>query len=239
MNFWRGKIGLISPAGDFNNYVEHAPLLPEGVIMTVTTLGVKRLVPQDAEKVFILYPAAAKHLASQECDVIIAAGSLVFSYIGSKRTEKMFRQMRATIAIPIISDLDAHFDAFRALSAKKIVMATPYTEARNEERKQLLHAVGFEVLAMKALGIENRVELGKLPPYASYRLAKQAFLEAPEADAIYISCPEWPTVRNIQKLEDDTGKPVVCHVNAVVWSALKAIHVTEPIKGYGRLMELL
>ena len=39
MNFWRGKIGFISPAGDFNDYPKFGAVLPDGVGMTVTTLG--------------------------------------------------------------------------------------------------------------------------------------------------------------------------------------------------------
>ena len=236
---WRGKIGFITPAGDTVDYPEYHAVLPDGVIMPMTTLGVQRLVDDDVKKTFSMYPAAAKHLATQECDIIIAAGSLVFSYMGWELTQKMINGIRQSISTPVITDLEAHFDALRILSAKKIVIATPYEEARNQERKKLCESVGFEVLNIKGLGIQRRVELGQQPPYASYRLARQAFLEAPEADAIYISCPEWPTVSTVQNLEDDTGVPVVTAVTGVIWKALKTMHFGEPIKGYGKLLESL
>ena len=239
MSFWRGKIGFITPAGDHPICSEFGAVLPDGVIILVTTLGVERLIAEDFERVFSMYPVAAKHLATQECDVIIAGGGAPFSYIGYDRTQEMFQKIRETIAIPIISALDAYFDALRALSAKKIVIVTPFEEARNEERKRIFESAGFDVLNMKGLGIQRRVELRKQPPYASYRLAKQAFLEAPEADAIFIACPEWPTVGNIEKLEHDVLKPVVCSVTSLVWAALRALHIKEPIKGYGRLLQLL
>jgi maleate cis-trans isomerase len=236
---WRGKIGKITPAGDFILGPEYDSVLPEGVAMTVTTLGVERLAREDIEKAFNMYPAAANHLATQECDVIVAVGSLVFSFVGWDRARQMIQKIRDTIGTPIITDLDAHFDGLRALSAKKIVIATPYEEGRNQERKRLCESVGFEVLNIKGLGVQRRLDLGRLPPYASYRLAKQAYLEAPEADAIYISCPEWPTVHNIEKLEQDTGKPVVSAVTGFVWGALRAMHFKAPIRGYGRLLEML
>ena len=236
---WRGKIGKITPAGDWILSREYDSVLPEGVALTVTTLGVERLVSEDIEKTFSMYPAAANHLETQECDVIVAVGSLVFSYIGLDRTQQMIQKIRDTITTPIITDLDAHFDALRALSAKRIVVATPYEEGRNQERKRLCESVGFEVLNIKGLGVKRRIDLGKLPPYASYRLAKQVYLEAPEADAIYISCPEWPTVHNIEKLEQDTGKPVVSAVTGFVWGALRAMHFKGPVKGYGSLFETL
>ena len=163
----------------------------------------------------------------------------MFSNVGYDRGQEMIQKIRATMTTPLLMDLDTHFDALRALSAKKIVIATPYEDARNEERKKLCESVGFKVLNIKGLGIQRRVDLERQAPYASYRLAKQAFLEAPEADAIYISCPEWPTVKHIERLENDTGKPVVSHATGIIWAALRTMHIKEPVKGYGRLLELL
>ena len=38
--------------------------------------------------------------------------------------------------------------------------------------------------------------------------AKEAIYEAPDADAIYIHCPAWPAMSNVDILEKDFGKPV-------------------------------
>ena len=236
---WRGKIGFVSPARDWRGMPEVYPLLPEGVTMTITTLGMDKLVAEDANKTFEMYPDAARHLERQECDVVVLGGSVVFPFMGYERSQEMIRKIRESVKVPVINNLEAHFDALRALSAKKIVIATPYEDARNEERKKLCESVGFEVLNIKGLGLQRRADFGKQPPYASYRLAKQAFLEDPQADAIYISCPEWPTIRNIERLEQDTGKPVVAAFPAMIWAALRTIGIKEPVKGYGKLLELL
>ena len=143
---YRGRIGFITPAGDSGGVSEYLTLLPDGVVVIITTCAVSRLVHEDAEKAFSMYPAAAEHLASQECDVIFAPGSLVFSHMGYEPAQDMIQKIRETIGIPVITDLDAHFDALRSLSAKRIVIATPYPEARTEERKKLCESVGFEVL---------------------------------------------------------------------------------------------
>jgi maleate isomerase len=160
------------------------------------------------------------YLGTQECDVIVVSGALPFLYVGWDRTQNMMRELRQAIGIPIILDLEATFEAFRALSVKKIVMASPFEEERNEERKKILEGNGFEVLHMKGLGIRRRLDVQKQSPYASYRLAKQVFLEAPDAEAIYIACPDWPTVHNIEKLELDVGRSVVTHVTACNRAAL-------------------
>ncbi len=236
---YRGKIGYISPAGDTGGLSERFAVLPDGVVMIVTTLAVSRLVPEDLRKAFTMYPAAAEHLAAQECDVILVAGSLVFTHIGRDRSQELFQEIRDTVGIPIVVNLEAHLDALRILSAQKIVIVTPYEEARTEERKKLCEKAGFQVLNTKSLGLQRRVEIQQLSPYTPYKQAKQAILEAPTADAVYISCPEWPTVSIIEKLEQDTGKAVVTPVGAETRACLRAIHIKEPIKGYGRLLELI
>ncbi len=235
---WRGRIGLIMP-GDFICGPEFYSVLPEGVAIDVHSLGVERLVPEEIERAISLYLPAAQHMATEECDVIVPSGLPLLVYMGYERSREMTRKITEVTGIPSTTDLEAGFDALNFLSAKKIVFVSPTTEVRHAEMKRVFEGAGFEVVNNKSAGFERRVEFGKQPPYASYRLARQAFLEAPEADAVWILCPEWPTVGNIQKLELEIGKPVVTTTTSIVWAALRIMHINEPIKGYGKLLELL
>ena len=236
---WRGKIGFISPAGDCVYYPEFQAILPEDVAMTITTLGVEKFVAEDFQKTFSMYPAAVKGLAAQKCDVIHAGGALGFVFVGWERSQKMIDEIRRVTTVPVTTDFDCHFTALKALSAKRIIMVSPYEQGRNEERKKVFEEAGFEVVNMKGLGIVQRLEVDNQPAFASYRLAKQAFLENPRADAMMIVCPGWPTVRNIEKLEYDLGIPVVSHASGCVWHWLKLMNIKGPVKGFGRLFDLL
>lgn len=235
---WRGRIGLIVP-GSVVFGPEFYPILPEGVAINLYTLSLERLAPEEIERTSSLYLPAAKHLATQECDVIVPTGLPMMAHMGYDGTREMTRKITETTGIPAISDLEAVFNALSLLSAKKIVYVSPLLKTTDEKIKRVFETAGFEVVNMKSLGLERRVEFGKQPPYASYRLARQAFFETPEADAIWILCPEWPTVSNIQRLENEVEKPVVSHTAAIVWAALRMMHIKEPIRGYGRLLELL
>ena len=234
---WRGRIGLIVP-GDFIFGPEFYSVLPEGVAIDVYSLGLERLVPEEIERTANLYLPAAQHLATQECDVIISSGTAVLVSMGYERCQEMSRNITEITGIPSISDLEAGFDALNFLSAKKIVFVSPATEAKHEEMKRVFESAGFEIINTKYSGFERYAEFGKQPPYASYRLARQAFLEAPEADAIWILCPIWQTVGNIHKLELEVEKPVVTTTTSIIWAALRIMHIKEPIKGYGKLLEL-
>ncbi|MBI4284293.1 MAG: hypothetical protein HY670_00110 [Chloroflexi bacterium] len=240
MYSYRAKIGFISPAGDTGGVNEYRAVFPEGIATIYSTCAVSRLVSEEARKAFDMYPAAAEHLAAQECDVVHAPGSLVFTHVGWDKAQEMLKQLRAKIKAPITTDLEAHFDALKALGVRKIVIATPYPEPRGLERKKLCESLGFQVLNIKNLGLERRIDIQELPPFASYKAAKEAFFGAPEeADAIYISCPEWPTIDMVEQLEQDTGKPVVYPVGAEVRALLRVLHIKEHVIGYGKVLEML
>jgi maleate cis-trans isomerase len=85
----------------------------------------------------------------------------------------------------------------------------------------------------------NNIDFAMQSAEAAYHLARAAAAAAPEADAIYIACPRWPTVDIIAALESDTGKFVVSAAAAMVWGALRAVQIKECTPGFGKLMESL
>ncbi len=232
---WRARIGDICPSL-YSSSREWGQLLPDGVDLLVVTLGIQSLTPEEFDRVFVSYVDAAKQLATAEVDFIAISGSPILTHKGIESTKELLKRIEEDTGVKATTDLTAAMDALNRLSAKNIVLATPYEDARNEERKQLLESCGFNVLAMKGLGIQRNVDLRKLPPYASYQVARDAFREAPEADAIYVSCAAWEVVANIDMIERDLGKPMVTCIQAELWAALSALHISEPIRGYGKLL---
>jgi maleate isomerase len=124
-------------------------------------------------------------------------------------------------------------------SMRTVITVSPFIEARNQEIKNFLEASGFSVAATKGLGLTKNIDFANQSPDAAFTLAYAVAKEHPEADAIYIACPRWPSVDIIAALEADTGKAVVAAPAAMVWGALKALRIYDCKPGYGRLMESL
>ncbi|MFC1816832.1 hypothetical protein ACFL0M_13075 [Thermodesulfobacteriota bacterium] len=120
-----------------------------------------------------------------------------------------------------------------------MAIATPYVQERNEALIKYLERSGFEVPAIKGLGITRNLDLTKVPFHASYQLAVEAFRESKGVEGIYIPCGRWPVVDNIDPLERDLGVPVVSNNLSKVWFGLKSLGIREPIRGYGTLLERL
>ena len=235
---WRARIGYICP-GPYLDSQERDKVLPEGVVWTIATLGVGNLVREEFERAFNMWLSAAETLASREVDIIICGGTPVQLTIGYDKSKEMAKRIQEATGVPTFLQIETSTNALNKLSARKIVMATPFSKEHNEIYKKHLEKLGFEVLNMKGLGIRNNVDITKQPSYASYRLAREAFREAPQADAVWIGCPAWPVLSNVSILEKDLDKPVIAEVATVLWMALTTLGIKGPIKGYGKLLEML
>ena len=235
MHGWRAKIGEISPElhGSSRDW---SLLLPDGVDLLVVTLGTRRMTTDEFDRVWELYLGAAKRLAEAKVEFITMGGSPILTHKGIDKIRELIAQVEEATGLKCTTDVTAPMEAFDRLSAKNIVLATPYKDVRNEERKRLLESCGFKVLAMKGMGLETLVELRSLPPSAAYQVTKEVVRQAPDAEAIYVSCGAWEIVGYIETIERDFGKPVVTCIQSRVWAALSALHIGEPITGYGKLL---
>lgn len=135
--------------------------------------------------------------------------------------------------------LTAVIEALRKLGVKKVGVATPYRDAVNLREKQILEANDFEVVNIKGLQLERNIDFAMSPPYSAYRLAKETFREAPDAEGIFISCGRWQTVSFIEALEQDLKVPVVSAIQAKIWASLSQTGVGMAKPGFGQLMRTL
>ena len=74
---------------------------------------------------------------------------------------------------------------------------------------------------------------------AAYRIAKRLYEQAPNADGVFVPCPRWPTITDVELLEREIGKPVVTSCQAYIWHAMRMAKVKETVTGFGRLMASL
>lgn len=237
MSKWNTWIGRIEPAlwapPESNEWFD---VIPKDVGLVITVSGLQNLTIEEVEKSRAKIIDSVKKLDAEGVDVIDVGGSPVLGYRGYNDYQQFLASLKKITSIPLVTALTAEFDGLKAVGAKRVVLATPYPEELTQNRKQLLEESGFVVLGVKGMGMRAMRDINRLPDEASYRLAKEAFQEHPEADGIYIACPGWPTVANIAKLEKEFKRPVITNVQAQVWACLKAAGVKKPIAGYGRLL---
>jgi maleate isomerase len=143
-------------------------------------------------------------------------------YKGKDSDSEITKRVEAIVDIPVITASRAIKELLIANSIKKIAVATPYPQNLDDLLTQYLLGAGIEVVEVKGLGMASQ-DVGDLPSYASYRLARQ--LELGEAEAILISCTNFPSLETIPSLQRDTGLPVISSNSALMLSALATLGI--------------
>ena len=117
------------------------------------------------------------------------------------------------------------------------MMASPFPQEQDERLVKFLAHDGIEVVAFRGLGCPNVTVIWELPPESGYDLSMALLREHPEVDGVYMPCNKWRTVSIIERIERESGRPVVTNTQAWTWEALGAMGMDDPIPGYGRLLD--
>jgi len=178
----------------------------------------------------------APKLADARVDVIgfgCTTGSLAR---GLGHDREIVSRIERTTGIPAVATAGAVVDALNALKLSRISVGTPYSDQINALEKRFLEQNGFKIVNMKGLGITDNTEIGKQSLKTVYNLAKE--VDAAEAEAVFISCTNLPTISVIEKLVKELRKPVVSSNTATMWAMLRKIGYRKEIRGYGRLLHI-
>jgi maleate isomerase len=206
---------------EFGRYV------PEGVSVHEARLPLRRVIEEELIKMCERVEEAAKLLADAEVD-IIAYGCTTGSLIRGKGFDiELEERIRKATGIPAVATARAVLDALRIKGLKKIAIATPYTEEINEKEKEFLSNNGFEVCAIRGLGLVKNLEIGMQEPHVAYRLGRELMIKHPEADGLFISCTNFRTLEIISILSHEIGKPVITSNQATLWRVLQETNINS------------
>ncbi|HEX9455641.1 MAG TPA: hypothetical protein VGA27_14825 [Candidatus Binatia bacterium] len=238
---WRARIGHIAPAILDTSGEEMRKLLPDGVLHVGLTISepIQTLGVEQAAAAFSRMIDAGKRLAAEKVDVLICGGAPVALSKGPSGDAELTELLRQETQLPVVTANGTVLDGLRTLGARSVIVVSPFIDARNQEIRNFLEANGFTVPATKGLGLTKNIDFASQSPDAAFTLARDLAKQHPDAEAIYIACPRWPSVDIIAPLEADTGKAVIAAPAAMVWGALKALKILDCKPGYGRLMESL
>jgi maleate isomerase len=235
---WRARIGHVAPSRGDTLVYEFYKMFPDGFMILNTTGTVRQLVDDDFEIQLHRIEEAVQDLVENNCDIIFS-GSPLFTRLPFGSDRELGNKLTAKFGVAVAAGLTAEIEALKAMDCQKLVVGTPYEDEINQRLKRYLEASGFEVLQIAGYGVRKNAQLTDLPVHASYKIAKRLYAKGRDADGIFIPCPRWPTITDVQLLEDEVGKPVVTSSLACIWYAMKMIDIKENVSGFGRLMASL
>ena len=238
MGTWRARIGKVSPSRGDNYIYEFYKMIPDNMLLTQIATSVKALTKDNFSRAYDAYAEAALTLAQEGVEIIIIGGGPVFASQGAGSEEALRSRIIRETSLEVIIEISAAAAAIRELGIKKLALISPFLPTVNGTLASYFLGQGFQVPLVRGLGIEKNIEIGKLPEEAAYELTMKSFREGIDVDGFYVSCSRWRTAASIDRLEKETGLPVVTSVQASIWAALKALKINAKIEGYGRLFSL-
>ncbi len=237
----RARIGLIVPSSNTVCEPEMAKLSPQGV-NTYATRILFEPTPKGLREMKDDVERAASELSSENISQIIAFCCTVGSLIGEIGYDKeiigLIENKTQTLAITTATAVKAALDT---LKIKRVAIGTPYTRETNRLEEEGLRRSGY--LVTRIMGYHEHISpetfknemIGRLPPEIAYEMGLK--VNGKENEAIFLSCTNFRTIEIIEKLEQETGKPVISSNQTTMWYALRKLGIKDSIKGFGLLLE--
>jgi arylmalonate decarboxylase len=229
-------IGLVVPFAEDKVPDEGRQMYPDARFLP-RGVGVRSLTPEGFAAAFDAIVPAADHLAAQGVDAIMVVGTSLTFYRGPEAHDRLLERLRARTGLRVSSMSAAIIDGLRAVGAKRVAVATAYSDVINQRLNELLEAAGCAVLALECFNILDFGGPSSKSEGDIIALSEKSVAAARDAEGIVISCGGLRTLGVAKPLEARCGIPVVASTQAAFWSAMGLVGESGQIAGYGRLLE--
>ena len=128
---WRGVVGVVKPTHRPGSLEEFIRLLPEGIGVVPTFIGIKTGTQKEFSSVLDAVKEKIAELAELEVDIIHAEGAPPFMLLGYDGEAKLIRGLSRKHKRPISTSGTTQVDALKALKIKKFVGVTYFTGSIN------------------------------------------------------------------------------------------------------------
>ncbi len=229
-------LGLIAPPADYPVPPEGLALYDSVVDFRVFSLGVKDMTPAGFDPFIDKIVPAAEKLKKDGAQAIVIFGTSLTFYRGAKFNDKLMDDVRKATGLKTTSMSAAVVDGLKAMGAKRIAVATAYADEVNGRLRTFLGESGFEVLALKGLGLDKIGAAGRISQPDLQKFAEGVFREAPKADALFVSCGGLRTLELVAPWEKNCSVPVVSSTPHALWGGVRLLGLSGKAEGYGKLI---
>jgi arylmalonate decarboxylase len=212
------------------------PIMYPGVRFIPRGVGVRALTPEGYDPAWNGILPAAEHLAQQNVDAIMVIGTSLTFYRGPQAHARLLEELRKRTGLPASTMSEAILDGLREVGARRVAVATAYSEVVNRRLRELLEAAGIEVLSLECFDLLEFAGPSQKTEADIVALCDRAIVKAKDAEAILISCGGLRTLGVAQPLEALHGIPVVSSATASLWAAMRLAGESGHLSGYGRLL---
>jgi arylmalonate decarboxylase len=227
-------MGMIFPPANYPVPPEAKMLYPNGVTFLAEGLAFNGMTLESYdEAVPRIVPTALKLKERGAAAISIMGTSLTF-YKGAAFNQELIERVHQATGLPATSMSSGIVDGLKVAGAKRVAVATAYTDNVNATLERFLKESGFEVLTIKGLNLiraTNAVTQEQL-----YDFSAGVFATAPKADTLLISCGGLKTIDLLVPLEAKCKVPVVSSTPHALMNAVRLVGFNPRTMGYGSVL---
>lgn len=230
-------VGLIFPPLDYPIPPDASRLYPSGVRFIGNGLGFNGMTIESYNEAIPRAMPRAQELAAQGANLISVFGSSITFYKGAAFNAELTQKVTALTGLPATTQSNGLVDGLKHVKARRVAVATAYTDIVTDRLRIFLTEHGFEVVSAKGLGYE-RVPEGAATPEKLHDLGVEAYglAKGGGADALVMSCGGLRTLDVLVPLEKSIDVPVVSSTPHGLWHCARMVGVTKPVTGFGMVM---
>ena len=229
-------LGLIFPPLNYPVPPDAKRLYPRGVRFLPNGVGLPGgMTLQGYDEAVPRILPAAQALAKQGAKVISVFGSSLTFYKGAKFNEDLTQKVTKATGCPATTQSNGLVDGLKVANAKRIAVATAYTDTVTERLKIFLEEHGFQVAFAKGLGYE-RIPEGAATQEILFKLGAETYANSKKADALVVSCGALRTLDLIVPLENEIKVPVVSSTPHGLMNGVRLLGVSPRAQGFGMVL---
>ncbi len=226
-------LGLIFPPKDYPIPPDARRLYPTGVEFLGDGVGLPGgMTLEGYEEAIPRVVPVAEALVKRGAKVISVFGSSLTFYKGAKFNEDLTQKVTKATGVPATTQSNGLIDGLRTVNARRVAVATAYTDIVTGRLKAFLEEHGFEVTSAKGLGYE-RIPEGAATQEILFKLGADAYANSKKADALVVSCGALRTLDLIVPLESLIKVPVVSSTPHGLMNGVRLLGVNARVQGFG------
>jgi maleate cis-trans isomerase len=210
-------------------------LLPEGVEIIATSLGVSSYTDEEFGAAKSGIESAATKLAKAGAQAVIVAGNPLAVIPGRAAEQASYAALSEKLGVPVNSSLNAMLGAFKDMGRKNALVVNALPARINDLMRAYLESVGMSV-GFAGAPVGSPAEALQIDRDAYVRMARDYVAGHAETDCILFEIRG--NVRTLAlQLEDELGLPVADSSRSALRWWLRTAGLDAKIKGGGRLLE--
>jgi arylmalonate decarboxylase len=229
-------LGMIFPPANTPVPPEAHLMYPSGIRFLAEGVGLERMTPEGYDKVFDRIVPVAQKLSAEGADAIAVMGTSLTFYKGAAFNQQLRGSITKATGLPSTTMSTGIIEGLKTVGGYRLAVATAYNEEVNRRLRVFLEESGFEVLAIKGLGIERFEDRGPVTQDELLKFSSSVWETAPKADAIVVSCGALKTLDLLVPLEQRCKVPVISSMPHALWAGVRLLGLSGRAPGYGTLL---